>query len=71
MTVFYTYIWLGISILLIGFAVWRDGKPRQNGKIYWFSWKPVILIGAVVVIVLVTHLLNAYGVETGQGRRRF
>jgi hypothetical protein len=65
-------LWILMPVIaLIGFSIWRDSKPRQNGKIYWFSWKPVMMISVVVAIVLITHLVNVFGVETGQGRPRF
>ncbi|MBL4618305.1 MAG: hypothetical protein JKY46_11480 [Robiginitomaculum sp.] len=69
MSVGLTVILLALSVIATGFAVWRDSLPRPNGKIYWFSWKPVFMIGLVVVIVLITHLVNLSGIETVTRRR--
>lgn len=69
MSMMITLILLGFLLPLIGFAVWRDSKPRQNGKVHWFSWKPVYMIGLVIVIILLAHLANQFGVETGPGHR--
>lgn len=69
MTFVHTLILLGLLAPLIAVAIWRDTLPRQNGKVHWFSWKPVYMIGTVVVIILVAHLVNQLGIETGPGHR--
>ncbi|MBL4595003.1 MAG: hypothetical protein JKX99_00340 [Robiginitomaculum sp.] len=68
MTMVQTLLWLGVTIAILGLAIWRDSIPRQNGKAHWFSWKPVLMIASVVVIVLIVHILNVLGIETGRGR---
>ncbi|MBL1431706.1 MAG: hypothetical protein COA60_009425 [Robiginitomaculum sp.] len=69
MSVELTVILLVLSVAITGFAVWRDGIPRPNGKIYWFSWKPFFMIGLVLVIIFITHLVNLAGIETVTRRR--
>jgi len=65
-----TLLLIAASASLTGFAIWRDSKPRQNGKAHWFSWKPVLMVSTVVLIVFIAHLLNLYGIETGRGQGR-
>ncbi len=65
-----TLLLLIISVAIIGIAIWRDSVPRKNGKAHWFSWKPVLMVFTVIFIVLLVHILNMFGIETGQGRGR-
>ncbi|PHR59856.1 MAG: hypothetical protein COA47_08720 [Robiginitomaculum sp.] len=71
MTIAQTLFWLALVLVLFGFAIWRDSQPRQNGRVHWFSWKPVLMIALVVAIVLLVHILNELGIETHQRGGRF
>jgi len=68
MSIASTFVALVLVCLIIAVAFWRDGLPRSNGKVHWFSWKPILMIGVVIFIVLLTHLVNSYGIETGRDR---
>ncbi len=71
MTVSTTLIVLALSVGLFALGAWRDSRPREAGNPRLFSWKPVYMIALVVGILMLVHLANMIGFETGKGRGRF
>ncbi len=66
-----TVIILIIAVAIFAFGAWRDSRPREPGNPTLFSWKPVYMIALVVSVVMLVHLANMFGIETGKGRGRF
>ncbi len=71
MTLTITLIVLVLAVFVFAFGAWRDSRPREPGNPILFSWKPVYMIALVVAIVMLVHLANMFGIETGKGRGRF
>ena len=71
MTLIHTLIILAISAGLFAYGAWADSRPREPGNPTLFSWKPVYMIALVVCILMLVHLANMFGFETGKGRGRF
>ncbi len=71
MTLYPTLIVLILAAALFVFAAWRDSRPKEAGNPSLFSWKPVFMLALVVAILMLVHLANMAGIETGRGRGRF
>ncbi len=71
MTITTTLIALTVAFGIFAFGAWRDSRPREPGNPHLFSWKPVYMISLVVGILMLVHLANLFGIETGKGRGRF
>lgn len=71
MTFTLTLIILALAIAVFVFGAWRDSRPREPGNPSLFSWKPVYAIALVIVILMLVHLANMFGIDTGRGRGRF
>lgn len=54
---------------LAAFAGWRGARPpdlRRGPRL--IPWRAIMMLAAVVVLVMLVHLVNLLGVETGNGR---
>jgi hypothetical protein len=71
MTLTYTLIVLALAAGIFALGVWRDSRPHEPGHPTLFSWKPVYMLALVVGILMLVHLANMFGIETGKGRGRF
>lgn len=71
MGIMMTTLFLGLALALFVFGAWRDSRPRVPGNPTLFSWKPVYMVSLVIAILMLVHLANIFGIETGNGRGRF
>jgi len=71
MTLFTTLTVLVLAAAVFALGVWRDSIPREPGNPTLFSWKPVYMLALVVGILMLVHIANMFGFETGKGRGRF
>lgn len=51
---------------LTAFAAWRSARPTTFGKVRLIPWTWIMLGGAVATVVLLVHVFNLMGVETGR-----
>lgn len=66
-----TVIFMALALGVFVLGAWRDSRPREPGNPTLFSWKPVYMVALVIAIVMLVHLANLFGIETGRGRGRF
>ncbi|MGD2133300.1 MAG: hypothetical protein PVI23_10940 [Maricaulaceae bacterium] len=56
---------LGLGVLV--FAAWRHGRPPDFAKgPRMIPWMMIVLVAATWLLVMVVHLANLFGLETGQ-----
>lgn len=58
-------------IVLIFIANWRAAKPRNDLARIRIPWLPVMIAAAFVAFLLVVHMANLAGFETGAGKGMF
>ena len=46
-------------------ANWRAGLPWNDSKPRIVPWRPVIVLSGFLFVVLLVHVVNLVGVETG------
>ncbi len=54
---------------VVAFGAWRHGRPAQpmaHPRLIPWIW--VMLLGATFTLVMLVHLANLMGLETGRGR---
>ncbi len=62
-------ITLGLILAAIAgtvFSGWMGAKPRDYAKPRLIPWQMLMLVSAVVCLILAVHLINLFGVTTGQ-----
>ena len=59
---------LGAGAIVFGLAAFMHGRPRVDGKPPVVPWMLVMLIAVTWCFVMIVHLVNVLGVETGRGR---
>ncbi len=57
------------SLVFTAFSLWRGLQATKIGRVRLIPWVPLGLFGAVLSLMLLTHLVNMAGIETG-GRFR-
>jgi hypothetical protein len=50
------------------FCGWMGAKPKDYSKPRRIPWQMLMLISAFVCLILAVHLINLFGVTTGQNR---
>ncbi len=64
-----------IMLVLAGGAVavlagWRGARPPNLAKgPRLIPWRPLMVIAAAFALIMLVHLVNLLGVETGRGQR--
>jgi hypothetical protein len=66
MTMPVTLALLAFFVAAFGFASWRAGRPTQFGKVRMIPWTPLIIVFAMGALMMLVHVVNLLGVETGQ-----
>ncbi len=57
------------SLAFAALCLWRGlGEPKL-GRVRMIPWTPLGLLGVVTALMLLTHMVNLVGIETG-GRFR-
>lgn len=60
---------LGGAAGLAVFAGWRGARPpdlKRGPRM--IPWRPLMAASATAFIILLVHLVNLFGISTGQGR---
>jgi len=56
---------LGVTGIAV-FAGWRGARPPDLSRgPRLVPWRPIMMLSAVVLLVLLVHLVNLLGVQTG------
>ncbi|MDZ4776033.1 MAG: hypothetical protein SGJ23_04515 [Alphaproteobacteria bacterium] len=53
------------AALLFAFGSWKSAQPADPLKPRLIPWRPVMIIAAVVALVMLVHVVNTFGIETG------
>lgn len=62
-----TLMLLALGAGVFAFAAWRHGRPPEPfSNPRWISWIVVLLVAATWCLVMLVHLVNLLGVETGR-----
>ncbi len=56
---------LACGVALAVFANWRAGRPRDDLKPKMLPWTFIMILAAFWSLLMVVHLINLGGVETG------
>ena len=66
-TVTSTLVLLGLALAMTGFSAWRGARPPDLTKGPRMApWRLLMLLGAGVSLLLLVHLVNLLGVQTGR-----
>ena len=66
-TVNSTLALLGLALAMTGFSAWRGARPPDLTKGPRMApWRLLMLLGAGVSLLLLVHLVNLLGVQTGR-----
>lgn len=64
-----TLILLGVALALAGFCGWMGARPKVLGKPRMVPWQFLMMLSAALGILMAVHLLNLFGIETGNRMR--
>lgn len=53
------------AALLFFYGSWRSAQPADPLKPRLIPWRPIMLIAGVVALLMLVHLVNTLGFETG------
>ena len=53
------------AAILFGFGSWKSAQPADPLKPRLIPWRPIMLISGVVALLMLVHLVNTLGFETG------
>jgi hypothetical protein len=53
---------------IFALASWRAARPTEFGKVRMVPWTAISLIAALGAIMMLVHVVNLLGVETGPGK---
>lgn len=65
---------LAVSVALFAYGSWRSAQPADPLNPRMIPWRPVMIFAGVAALLMLVHLVNLAGVETGAnqlGARRF
>lgn len=69
-----TLVILALAVATFAYGSWRAAKPADPLNPRLIPWRPVILVAGLVALLMLAHLVNMFGFETGtqqMGGRRF
>ena len=64
-----TFLFLTAALAVIGFANWRERRPRDLSNTPLFSYPLIQMIAVVVAILMIAHLVSLLTGHQLQGRR--
>lgn len=67
----FTLAGLCLCIVIIFIANWRASKPRNDLAKIRIPWIPVMISAGFLAFLLVVHIANLAGYETGAGKGMF
>lgn len=53
---------------LFAYGSWRSSKPADPLKPRMIPWRPIMIASGFATIIMLVHLVNLLGFETGQSR---
>jgi len=62
---------MALCASLFVFAAWRSGRPADPARVRMIPWMMIVIICGAVFMLLLAHVFNLFGIETGGGLRRF
>jgi hypothetical protein len=65
---------LAASVAIFAFGSWKAAQPADPLKPRMIPWRPLIIVAGVAALLMLVHLVNLAGVDTGSqnmGRPRF
>jgi hypothetical protein len=62
----FTLAAFGAVAALTVFCLWRGLSATKVGRVRMIPWTPLGLLGVVTLFMLLIHLLNLAGMETGR-----
>jgi hypothetical protein len=58
------------AVILFAYGSWRSALPADPLKPRLIPWRPVMMIAGVVALVMLVHVVNTLGFETGNRSMR-
>ena len=68
------YLTIGAILLVLALAVfanWKAGQPWNDLKPRVIPWRLVLIASGFLLMLLIVHLLNVLGLETGSENSPF
>ena len=59
-----------VCAVIVGYIAWLERRPRKSLTPRLIPTTPLLLISGFIGLLALVHLLNLYGIHTGN-RRRF
>ena len=56
---------LVLAVLLFFYGSWRSAQPADPLKPRLIPWRPILMVSGVVALLMLAHLVNLFGFETG------
>ena len=56
---------------LFALTAWRASRPSEPPKVRMIPWTLLTILLGAIFLFLLAHLFGHFGIETGQGFRRF
>ncbi|MBO6632997.1 hypothetical protein [Parvibaculum sp.] len=66
MTMTVTLAVLAASLVSTGLLVWLERRPSDPFRVRLIPTTPLIFLSIVVAVLMVVHLVNMMGVQTGR-----
>lgn len=63
-----TLVGLGVGVALVAFCSWRASRPRDDLKPKMLPWTFLMIVFAFATLLVLVHLFNVLGYETGPGK---
>jgi hypothetical protein len=60
-----TLIVLAVGAGLFVFGSWKSAQPADPLKPRMAPWRLIMIVSGVVAILMLVHVVNLFGVETG------
>lgn len=62
-----TFFGLASGVGLLGLSIWQDARPRRDTiRARWISWKFMMMLAAVILLLALVHVANRLGLHTGR-----
>ncbi len=61
-----TLIVLALSLAAAGIAWYQSNRTRPLGEVPMVPWTQILILAVVAVVLMLVHLVNMAGVETGR-----
>ena len=66
MTMTVTLVLLAASLASAGFFIWLEKRPPDFSRVRMLPTTPLILVSVLVAIMMIVHVVNLMGVQTGR-----